>query len=136
MAFGDHAIEYTRRKIAGMHALLQNWAGHLEDEAKTQASWHDRTGHARQSIHSGVEIGDEEFVLYLAHGVEYGGFLEEGTKPHIIRPKEKKALYWYGASHPVKAVRHPGTKPYAIVSTTLDANISRIKKTVLEYWED
>lgn len=39
-----------------------------------------------------------------------GNFIVKGTKPHIIRPKRKKALWWEGARHPVKLVRHPGTK--------------------------
>ena len=39
-----------------------------------------------------------------------GKFITGGTKPHIIRPKRKKALWWEGAEHPVKIVHHPGTK--------------------------
>ena len=42
--------------------------------------------------------------------------VEEGTRPHTIRARGKKALYWKGAKHPVKSVRHPGSKakPYLI----------------------
>ena len=39
-----------------------------------------------------------------------------------IRPKNKKALFWKGMQprgggkpHPVKAVRHPGSRPYALI---------------------
>lgn len=48
-------------------------------------------------------------------GVEYALAVHEGTKPHVIEPKKKKALYWDGARHPVKRVMHPGTQanPYA-----------------------
>lgn len=42
--------------------------------------------------------------------VKYAIFVEEGTRPHIIRPVRKQALFWKGALHPVKSVRHPGTK--------------------------
>lgn len=31
------------------------------------------------------------------------------TFPHLIRPSVKKALFWPGAGHPVKAVKHPGS---------------------------
>ena len=31
------------------------------------------------------------------------------TSPTIIVPKTKKALFWPGAAHPVKSVRHPGS---------------------------
>jgi phage virion morphogenesis protein len=38
------------------------------------------------------------------------------TGPHIIRPKGRGALFWPGAAHPVKLVRHPGStipaRPY------------------------
>jgi phage gpG-like protein len=32
------------------------------------------------------------------------------TKAHIIRPRNKKALWWPGAAHPMGAVNHPGSK--------------------------
>lgn len=41
--------------------------------------------------------------------VEYSKYLELGTKPHVIEAKNKKALFWDGASNPVKKVNHPGT---------------------------
>ncbi len=139
----EKAEEFIRRKLAGMHALLLSWAGKLEADAKQNAPWNDRTGHARQAIHAGVEVNNEEFVLYLAHGKEYGTYLETGTgvhgpnkAPFIIRPKEKKALYWAGAEHPAKRVTHPGMKARPVVEPTLKANLDRVKKTVLEYWED
>jgi HK97 gp10 family phage protein len=40
----------------------------------------------------------------------YWHFVEYGTEPHIIRPRTKQALWWPGAHHPVKMVRHPGTQ--------------------------
>ena len=41
---------------------------------------------------------------------KYGLFIEEGTDPFTIEPRNKKALFWPGADHPVKSVRHPGIK--------------------------
>jgi phage virion morphogenesis protein len=32
------------------------------------------------------------------------------TRPHVIRPKGKKALAWAGGRHPVKSVNHPGSQ--------------------------
>jgi len=38
-------------------------------------------------------------------------FQDQGTKgPYEITPRRKRALYWKGARHPVKRVRHPGLK--------------------------
>lgn len=47
---------------------------------------------------------------------KYALAVHEGTAPRIIVPRRKKALYWPGALHPVKSVRHPGTKanPYMV----------------------
>lgn len=129
----DVTEEIQRRKAATF-ALLQNWAGTLESKAKQGTAWRDRTGHAKQSLHSGVENQGNRLIFYLAHGVKYGRHLEEGTPPHIIRPKNKKALYWRGAKHPVKVVRHPGSRSYAIVGPTMAANEQRIMNTVKELW--
>lgn len=50
-----------------------------------------------------VEVGTN--VTYAAIH-QLGG----QTSPHVIRPKNGKALYWPGAAHPVKSVNHPGSK--------------------------
>lgn len=44
----------------------------------------------------------------------YAAYVELGTRPHVIRPNNKKALHWPTARHPVKVVHHPGTRaqPY------------------------
>lgn len=43
-------------------------------------------------------------VVYAAIH-QFGGH----TGPHTILPKNKKALFWPGARHPVKSVKHPGS---------------------------
>lgn len=128
--------EWLQRKMGGMYALCDNWANTLEGEAKTKASWKDRSSHARQALHGSVEGRNNEYSIYLSHGVEYGEILEEGSKPHIIKPKNAKALYWKGAAHPVKEVHHPGTKGFKTIETTLEGNKERIKNTVIDYWSD
>lgn len=135
MVFSDNAIEYMRRKKAGMFAIVDNLSRHAEGEMKQGASWKDRTTTARRALHSGVELMQQDKVLmYLSHGVRYGGILEEGSKPHIIRPKNKKALYWHGAKHPVKSVQHPGTRPYPIVRPTAEKYKIKLRDAVLKWW--
>lgn len=48
----------------------------------------------------------------------YGWWVHQGTDPYTIRPKRKKALWWKGALHPVKKVRHPGIKANPFVDRT------------------
>lgn len=136
MSFSDRSIDFINRKNAQMYALCDDWAKELENQAKIKAPWKDRTGHARQSLHGDMEASNSKYRISLSHGVEYGAFLEEGTAPHIIRPVNKKALYWRGAEHPVKLVHHPGTQPKAIVGPTMKENKYRIRDTVLKLWGD
>lgn len=70
------------------------------------------TGLLRNSINS--KINSLEGTV--STNTKYAIFVEESTKAHVIKPKNKKFLYWKGASHPVKQVKHPGSKakPYMI----------------------
>jgi hypothetical protein len=43
-----------------------------------------------------------------AKSVPWAIWAEEGTPPHRIESKDKKALWWAGAQHPVNVVNHPG----------------------------
>ena len=72
-----------------------------------------KTGHLRRGITT--DVGNMEVTVHTSN-IKYARGVEEGTRPHTIRAKNKKALYWKGASHPVKSVRHPGSKakPYLI----------------------
>ena len=71
------------------------------------------TGHLMSGITT--DVGNMEVTIHTSN-VKYARGVEEGTRPHIIRAKNKKALYWKGAKHPVKSVRHPGSraKPFLI----------------------
>jgi len=136
LAFSDKSIDYLNRKVAGMYHIIKNCMADMEAKAKRNAEWKDRTSHARQNIHHGVESHPmtKSFTAYLAHGMKYGRYLEEGTKPHIIKPKRKKALYWKGAKHPVKSVNHPGTKAYPILEETLRENKDELIKAIEKHW--
>ena len=72
-----------------------------------------KTGHLWR--HISTEVGNMEVTVHTSN-VKYARLVEEGTRPHIIRPKNKKALYWEGARRPTRSVRHPGSKakPYLI----------------------
>ena len=72
-----------------------------------------KTGHLRRGITT--DVGNMEVTVHTSN-IKYARGVEEGTRPHIIRAKNKKALYWKGARHPVKSVRHPGSraKPFLI----------------------
>lgn len=128
--------ESLKRDIAATYALLKGWSGRLQSEMRQNAGWTDQTAHARQALHSDVErVGEATFHLYAAHGKDYGLILEDGSKPHDIVAKNKKALFWTGARHPVKKVRHPGTRAYPIVGSTMEKHADTIVGEVVELWE-
>jgi hypothetical protein len=58
--------------------------------------------------------GDKGIITFSA---PYAGYVHEGTGlygPHKTKivPKNKKALYWPGAAHPVRAVKGMHGKPF------------------------
>ena len=67
------------------------------------------TGNLKSTI--GVDIIDDGSGFEAGPTAEYGADVEYGTKAHVIRPRNKKALFWPGADHPVAQVNHPGTAP-------------------------
>lgn len=84
------------------------------------------TGTLKASIHvDSVHAGGSTVTATVATGGEadeYAIFVHEGTGAHEIRAKNGKALAWPGGAHPVKAVMHPGTKPYKYLEGPLLAN--------------
>ena len=95
--------------------MLKNSAFNIEANAKKNLSSNKSvvTGHLRRGI--ATDIKGLEATIHTSN-IKYAPMVEYGTRSHIIKPKNKKALYWKGASHPVKSVRHPGSKakPYLI----------------------
>jgi hypothetical protein len=85
-------------------------------EARTRAP--HRTGTLQRSIlpefsslHGEVKVNEK-----------YGLYIEQGTGPFEIRPKNKKALMWPGALHPVKVVHHPGIKARPFFQPAIEAS--------------
>ena len=95
--------------------VLKKSGFNIEARAKRNISNNGsvKTGHLRRGITT--DVGNMEVTVHTSN-IKYARGVEEGTRPHIIRAKGKKALYWKGAKHPVKSVRHPGSraKPFLI----------------------
>jgi len=68
----------------------------------------------------------------------YGYFVDVGTLPHIIEPKNAKALKFKSGGKTVfaKSVRHPGTAPNPWIRETLRFELPKIIKTnLLRYFK-
>lgn len=90
-----------------------------------------KTGHLRRSI--AYKTTSTEGTVHTSN-VKYARSIEDGSKPHIIRAKNKKALYWAGASHPVKQVKHPGSKAKPFLKPAFEAEkpkfINNLKEVI------
>ena len=95
--------------------VIKNSAMTIEKNAKSNLTSNKsvKTGHLRRGI--ATDIGNMEATIHTSN-IKYAPMVEKGTKSHIIKAKNKKALYWKGAKHPAKQVNHPGSKakPYLI----------------------
>jgi len=88
-----------QRALSASQAILAKYT------VKGIVPW--RTGFLTQSFRAELTPG----MLRWFPTASYAPFVEFGTKPHTILPRDKKALYWPGAAHPVARVNHPGSKP-------------------------
>lgn len=90
-----------------------------------------RSGFLTQSFRANLTAN----VLRWFPTASYAPYVEFGTKPHVITPTVKGALYWPGASHPVRSVNHPGTRPNPFMERILKAaqpDIDTVFKSALE----
>jgi len=77
VVFTELAEAYTAAVHRGVKAIVQRWAPQIENWMKENAPWTDRTGNARQTLHTEIEdVVNQAVALILAHGVHYGVFLE------------------------------------------------------------
>ncbi len=77
----------------------------LQTLAEVQKGCPVVTGKLRNSI---VLEKQTDGSIVIGTNLNYAEFVEIGVEPHIIEPKDKQALYWNGAPHPYKRVKHPG----------------------------
>lgn len=69
-------------------------------------------GNLRQSINYVKDPSTGGFVVWV--NSQYGVYVDQGTKPHVILPKNKPFLAWKGSDGKwifARRVNHPGTKP-------------------------
>uniref|UniRef100_A0A6M3L438 Putative tail protein n=1 Tax=viral metagenome TaxID=1070528 RepID=A0A6M3L438_9ZZZZ len=90
------------------------------------------TGFTRTTVD--VYAEGNTIIIKAGGAIEY---IEFGTPPHVIIPKDKKALYWKGAEHPVKKVMHPGTRANPVIRNAIHRGVldyipKRIKQAFKE----
>lgn len=107
----ERVHEMFARVSASTRQALDATAVKVEEYIDTQLAPHTKTGALERSlgkrrIPGGWEIGHDSRVA------PYARFVHDGTKPHAIFPRNKKALRWPSGSafRFARKVRHPGYK--------------------------
>jgi hypothetical protein len=89
--------------------VIRNLSQVAYDEMEQGADVHTRTGALRQSLYN-RQVDGGRAVGHDTNRAPYAGFVILGTRPHVIKPKNKKALRWPagGRFAFAKSVNHPG----------------------------
>jgi hypothetical protein len=77
-----------------------------------------RTGRYRAAFHKRETLTFRGPGARVYNDVSYAPYIEEGTRPHVIRARRGKALRFVVDGRVVyaKEVHHPGTKAYNVLS--------------------
>lgn len=119
----------------------------LSAVAEAKALVPRKTGHLARSIGPGA-VG-ATFALVEAR-TNYAAFVEFGTRPHVIRPRNKRVLAWPAAGQArlsgrvktggrvifAKRVNHPGTKaePYLVPGAKAALTKGGFRNIIIEQW--
>lgn len=126
--FCDGVRESLRRKKAETFLLCKNISAHMEAKAKSIAPWQDRVGHARQSINHNTQLLGDDIEMTVSHGVEYGRYLEKGTRPHDIKRTSVKNKEYI--------IHHPGTKAYPAIIPAIEYGKKQLDMEIKKLWEE
>ena len=116
------ALKRTAKEsgITTQEVLIQA-SNHIlaEMEAKVPV----KSGQLRQSL--GIKVsGDKVIIGPNINQAPYAGYVEFGTKPHVIRPKKPGGVLVFkigGTTVYTKKVNHPGTDPNPYVQPAFEA---------------
>ena len=131
--FSIYLSKKSDEDIKKIQKVLKKAGMNIEAGAKDNLTSNNsvNTGHLRRSIGN---FRRGMTVTVHTSNVKYAIIVEKGSRPHIIRPKNKKALYWEGAKYPVKQVKHPGSKakPFLIPAfeKEKDQFLERLKEVI------
>lgn len=81
------AAELDPKIRRGIFGVAKYWDGKIERAMKHNAPWHDRTSNARNGLAArAVKLSKSVVAIILSHAVDYGIYLEKGTRNMRARP--------------------------------------------------
>lgn len=111
------AAPFLQRALSASSAIL------AKNTTRDTVPW--RTGFLTQTFQAAMQ----GLQLRWYPTASYARYVQFGTAPHMIYPKDKLALFWEGASHPVKSVFHPGTQANDYMGRIMAASTGEINET-------
>jgi hypothetical protein len=107
-----------------MHNIVSNAQHHfVENVARYSGS---------RTITESIKVSYFEGSLTAEITSPVALYKERGTRPHKIRPRFMRALYWSGASSPVASVNHPGTQAEPFFAKACETTLLQVKSDVTE----
>lgn len=105
----------------GVYRELERRADKVIALARAEAASHRVTGDYDASFEKHRVRVRGQAAVRVVNTSAHADILERGSIPHVIEAKNKKALHWKGALHPVRKVNHPGTPAYHFLRNALRA---------------
>ena len=146
---GMAALERRLKAIGEARPMLR--VLQIATVAEAQARVPRKTGHLQRSIRPGPVYADYAIVEAKT---PYAAAVEFGSKPHVIRPKNRKALAWTasGAGRRLSGrarvnagafifaglVNHPGTKakPYLVPGAKAAVEKGKMRDVIVTRWNE
>ncbi len=105
----------------GVYRELERRADRVETLAQALYAPHRKSGDYGRGFRKVRTRVRGMAAVQLINVSDHAAILEHGSRPHVIEARNKQALFWPGARHPVKRVNHPGTPAYHILRNALRA---------------
>jgi phage virion morphogenesis protein len=145
------ALQAINSRLSDMTPIMRQIAGIMQDAVEENFAQQGRPRwkpSARASREGGMTLQDTGRLAasitsrstgnqaVVGTNVVYAAIHQFGgkTPAHVIKPKNKKALFWPGASHPVKSVNHPGSNiPARPFLSLTDSDFDEIQRKLAAY---
>lgn len=119
-------IKLERNVLRG---ALRAGAGPIRDAAR--ANIHHVSGELAKSLKIGTRARGGVVTASVRTRLFYAPFVEFGTQPHEIRPKNRAALAVGGLF--LESVQHPGARPHPFLRPAMDSQATAAVLAAGEY---
>lgn len=119
-----------------MRLTMKKAVRNVRERARRDHAFVTRTGVLERAIDSDVQERPLVGYVFVTRDAPYGKYVHEGTRPHEIRPRKKRALRWAtgGGFVFAKNVMHPGTKADPFLKNALEGerdDVAALFKTAI-----